>query len=70
MCAYLRGLSWLQCRDTLGVMNMDIDGLLQLERKVWDALADGDPEADTECSPITTGVNSQVAARRCLGRRL
>lgn len=29
-------------------MKMDIDGLLQLERKVWDALADGDPEADTE----------------------
>jgi Domain of unknown function (DUF4440) len=29
-------------------MNMDVDGLLQLERKVWDALAVGDPKADTE----------------------
>jgi hypothetical protein len=29
-------------------MNMDVDDFLQLERKVWDALVEGDAEADIE----------------------
>lgn len=29
-------------------MNLDIDDLLELEGRVWDALVEGDAEADTE----------------------
>jgi hypothetical protein len=29
-------------------MNLDVDDLLRLERRVWDALVEGDAETDTE----------------------
>ena len=49
MCRYVRWLqhlSWPRCCGTLVAMNMDVDDFLQLEREVWDALVEGDAEAD------------------------
>lgn len=44
----LHCLSWPPLCATLAVMNLDVDNLLKLERRVWDALVEGDVEADTE----------------------
>jgi hypothetical protein len=48
-CArWLQHLAWLGCCGTLAVMKMDVDDFVQLERKVWDALVEGDAEIDIE----------------------
>ena len=46
--AVLRCLVWPPLCGTLAVMNLDVDDLLKLERRVWDALVEGDVEADAE----------------------
>lgn len=44
----LHCLVWPPLCATLAVMNLDVDDLLKLERRVWDALVEGDGEADAE----------------------